>query len=319
MIVSHFVSFQHFSHRSTGQGYGTYSHGRGRYGSPGSGGYKGNSFTHDESFMDVATYFALLVWLMPFYLFLSLSANDNALPVAGESPRVSTAGATQPLSSSTSHASDKARPPPIQITESNHTPSNRHQRKHSSILKKSFASAFSLVPAALKPASARGGMSGQRSGLIASPVRSHPPSPALGLGFANGSPNLGGAGWVNGGSAGGLGTPPVGPPPRSPVLGSSIGASAGSNYFGGEPQRRDSLHAPGVPLRRHTSDDGLGIGSALGGEPAGLGFGLSGRDSPSLGARSGWDSPVSMSPRLGAMTGFESVQTGGAAGLSKRK
>lgn len=127
----------------------------------------------------------------------------------------------------------------------------------------------------------------------------------------------GGGGWVNGGQVGGPGTPPVGPPPRSPVLGTSVGASG--NYFGGEqPQRRDSLQVGGMPMRRQASEDAFGSGG-LGVEGAGLGLGLSGRDSPSLGARGGWDSPVSMSPRMGAVSGFESVQGGGAAGLSKRK
>jgi hypothetical protein len=34
----------------------------------------------DVSFGDVATFFGICVWLLPFYLFLSLSANDNVLP-----------------------------------------------------------------------------------------------------------------------------------------------------------------------------------------------------------------------------------------------
>lgn len=32
------------------------------------------------AFMDVAAFFAVCVWFVPLYLFLSLSANDNALP-----------------------------------------------------------------------------------------------------------------------------------------------------------------------------------------------------------------------------------------------
>lgn len=35
--------------------------------------------------MDIATFFGICVWLVPFYLFLSLSANDNVLPSAGTS------------------------------------------------------------------------------------------------------------------------------------------------------------------------------------------------------------------------------------------
>lgn len=36
------------------------------------------------SFMDVAAFFAICVWLVPLFLFLSLSANDNVLPQQGE-------------------------------------------------------------------------------------------------------------------------------------------------------------------------------------------------------------------------------------------
>lgn len=52
VIVSHFVSFQHFSHRSGGHGYGSYNAGQGRY--TGGGAYKG-TYSHEQSFMDVAT------------------------------------------------------------------------------------------------------------------------------------------------------------------------------------------------------------------------------------------------------------------------
>jgi len=34
------------------------------------------------SFFDIATFFGICVWLVPLFLFLSLSANDNALPVS---------------------------------------------------------------------------------------------------------------------------------------------------------------------------------------------------------------------------------------------
>lgn len=34
-------------------------------------------------FASIATFFGLCVWLAPLFLFLSLSANDNALPISG--------------------------------------------------------------------------------------------------------------------------------------------------------------------------------------------------------------------------------------------
>lgn len=36
------------------------------------------------SFMDVAAFFAVCVWFIPLFLFLSLSANDNVIPSFGE-------------------------------------------------------------------------------------------------------------------------------------------------------------------------------------------------------------------------------------------
>ena len=33
-------------------------------------------------FTDIATFFGICVWLVPLFLFLSLSANDNALPTS---------------------------------------------------------------------------------------------------------------------------------------------------------------------------------------------------------------------------------------------
>lgn len=33
-------------------------------------------------FAEVATFFGICVWLVPLFLFLSLSANDNALPTS---------------------------------------------------------------------------------------------------------------------------------------------------------------------------------------------------------------------------------------------
>ncbi|KAG2209304.1 hypothetical protein INT46_003973 [Mucor plumbeus] len=38
--------------------------------------------THYKPFMDIAAFFGLCVWLVPFAYFISLSANDNALPTS---------------------------------------------------------------------------------------------------------------------------------------------------------------------------------------------------------------------------------------------
>ncbi|KAL9550712.1 hypothetical protein MBANPS3_004604 [Mucor bainieri] len=40
--------------------------------------------THYKPFMDIAAFFGLCVWLVPFAYFISLSANDNALPTSSD-------------------------------------------------------------------------------------------------------------------------------------------------------------------------------------------------------------------------------------------
>lgn len=39
------------------------------------------------SFSEIASYFGLCVWLVPFALFVSLSASDNVLPTMGSTER----------------------------------------------------------------------------------------------------------------------------------------------------------------------------------------------------------------------------------------
>jgi len=48
--------------------------------------YRGGLVVKVPSFGDMATFFGICVWLTPLFLFLSLSANDNTLPTAGEYP-----------------------------------------------------------------------------------------------------------------------------------------------------------------------------------------------------------------------------------------
>lgn len=77
VLLSHFLSFRYFSDRSAS----AYPH-HGRH--AGRHARYANTASHEDSFLDVATYFAVCVWLVPFYLFLSLSANDNVLPSSGK-------------------------------------------------------------------------------------------------------------------------------------------------------------------------------------------------------------------------------------------
>ncbi|KAF5359058.1 hypothetical protein D9758_004792 [Tetrapyrgos nigripes] len=46
--------------------------------------YRAGPHVHAHSFAEIATFFGMCVWLVPLFLFLSLSANDNALPTSSE-------------------------------------------------------------------------------------------------------------------------------------------------------------------------------------------------------------------------------------------
>ncbi|SCZ92664.1 BZ3500_MvSof-1268-A1-R1_Chr5-2g08082 [Microbotryum saponariae] len=82
VIANHFVSLNYFSERARSTGY---HGGRGaNTGSRWSSAHLSHASNHEETFLDVATYFGVCVWLCPFFLFLSLSANNNVLPSKGD-------------------------------------------------------------------------------------------------------------------------------------------------------------------------------------------------------------------------------------------
>ncbi|EGX96165.1 Transmembrane adaptor Erv26 [Cordyceps militaris CM01] len=70
VLVDHYVWFRHFSDTQTSS-------------------YQRASYYDDvevPSFTMIASYFGLCVWLVPFALFVSLSAGDNVLPTMGTEP-----------------------------------------------------------------------------------------------------------------------------------------------------------------------------------------------------------------------------------------
>lgn len=67
VLINHYVWFKHFSHGQE-RAYQNYSY----YDTP-----------DIPSFTEIASYFGLCVWLVPFALFVSLSASDNILPTMG--------------------------------------------------------------------------------------------------------------------------------------------------------------------------------------------------------------------------------------------
>lgn len=78
VLLNHYVWFKHFSHRQERA-------------------YQRMSSYYDlpddiPSFTEIASYFGLCVWLVPFALFVSLSASDNVLPTMGSEPSPSVSG-----------------------------------------------------------------------------------------------------------------------------------------------------------------------------------------------------------------------------------
>ncbi|OAL53330.1 DUF396-domain-containing protein [Pyrenochaeta sp. DS3sAY3a] len=68
VIVNHYLWFRHFSAPPPSSAYSAYPYGRD---------------ANIPSFTEIASYFGLCVWLVPFALFVSLSAGENVLPSMG--------------------------------------------------------------------------------------------------------------------------------------------------------------------------------------------------------------------------------------------
>lgn len=78
VLVDHYVWFKHFSHHQER----AYQNMASYYDTP----------DDVPTFTEIASYFGLCVWLVPFALFVSLSASDNILPTMGSEPSSSSAG-----------------------------------------------------------------------------------------------------------------------------------------------------------------------------------------------------------------------------------
>ncbi|GAA5871045.1 hypothetical protein JCM16303_001674 [Sporobolomyces ruberrimus] len=302
VLLSHYLSFRHFSAKQSSSThhytrYNAYNHRRGAFGK-----------RQDEGFLEVATFFAVCVWLVPFYLFLSLSANDNVLPSSGETPGPS-------RRTSTAITPNSPVPPSPTL--------GRHQRQRSSMMKTALSSAFSIVPSVLRPSSLssnlnnnipistgtgsgndsndrmlrspsptigfqpfgnssstsmRGGGGSQREGLLVSS------SPTTGSFFTSGQ--TGPWGNTTGGAVSPLqqpSSPSLGasyPPPGGRGLGLGMGTGATS------PALR-AIHPPGMPPRRHTTagDEGSFV-AAVGGEGGNGSLGMGGYSASSVGRKS---------------------------------
>ncbi|KIY69756.1 DUF396-domain-containing protein [Cylindrobasidium torrendii FP15055 ss-10] len=78
VVTDHFLWFFHFTSRTA-----SYNEQARRYGTRSAGTRLG--------FKEIASFFGICVWLAPLFLFLSLSANDNALPTTGSSESIAAA------------------------------------------------------------------------------------------------------------------------------------------------------------------------------------------------------------------------------------
>ena len=77
VVVNHWVWFRHFS-ESPSYSEQHYKYGGSRYLRD-----RYSSTTTQPTFTEIASYFGLCVWLVPFALFVSLSAGENVLPSMG--------------------------------------------------------------------------------------------------------------------------------------------------------------------------------------------------------------------------------------------
>lgn len=80
VLLNHYVWFKHFSSHQER----AYQNMSSYYDTP----------TDMPSFSEIASYFGLCVWLVPFCLFVSLSASDNVLPTMGSEPSSSVVDST---------------------------------------------------------------------------------------------------------------------------------------------------------------------------------------------------------------------------------
>lgn len=78
VLLNHYVWFKHFSHHQER----AYQNMSSYYDTP----------SNMPTFTEIASYFGICVWLVPFALFVSLSASDNVLPTMGHEGSVGAGG-----------------------------------------------------------------------------------------------------------------------------------------------------------------------------------------------------------------------------------
>ncbi|KAI9633169.1 transmembrane adaptor Erv26-domain-containing protein [Dioszegia hungarica] len=226
VIADHFTWFFHFANKANEAK--RRSPNRYSYGAP-----KGRG-EGEHGFMDVAAFFGICVWAAPLFLFLSLSANDNALPSSMASAPPSPGNAID-LNSPFLNGSPRPRQPAAPRT---------------SILKSLLVPLVSLLPR-LRRKNRRNdeGLLAPRTPIRGSPL--HSPVPMSGttgyFPWGNGPGSFAGAGGSGpGGGSGGLsrpGTPGAGP-------GASAYASASSSTSAFSSLSPEMAKKPTIALQR---------------------------------------------------------------------
>ncbi|WVF66587.1 hypothetical protein IAT40_001327 [Kwoniella sp. CBS 6097] len=302
VVADHFTWFFHFA--AVAQDAKKYrNQPKYRYGgSSGNSVVGGRGGKKSPAFGDVAAFFAICVWFVPLFLFLSLSANDNVIPSFGDA-NASPGATTVDLSS----------PGPGQQHRGSGTQSPTHRqlraRSSTSLVKSVLNPLLSLLPKIKRTSRNRGneeGLIAPRTPVRGSPLHSPvimPQSTSQSSYFPWGSSSedvqsgLGGSPFHSNSGSGSSGRTP--PPPRRIQSEISISKGTGSPGTGtvnprGIATRNGKPALPGMvppgvgagdiieaqkrmsPLRLNTSDStGLGVGSPAGG----VGVGVAGSSS----------------------------------------
>ncbi|GHJ88290.1 hypothetical protein NliqN6_4692 [Naganishia liquefaciens] len=176
VVADHFLWFFYFAEKAQEAKRWNGSAKRFRQQAGGSAGKQG------PTFMDVAAFFAVCVWFVPLFLFLSLSANDNVLPQMDQAPGTpSGLGRTVDLSSSPHrpHLSlDIQSGKGYDYLSSQSHPHTTTSRGPTSLVKSLLAPVLALVPGARRTSRGRQhdeGIIAPRTPLKGSPL----PSPRL--------------------------------------------------------------------------------------------------------------------------------------------
>ncbi|KAJ3986704.1 DUF396-domain-containing protein [Lentinula detonsa] len=134
VIADHFLWFFYFAHLTQDAKHQRYHQGRGAITAP--------------SFTEIVTFFGACVWLTPLFIFLSLSANDNAIPL--RSGDMFTPNSPIYILKRSLHAAEPSSP---SMKKTRFTPKQPRQSLLRSILSKIPGSKFSRNEGLIAPAS----------------------------------------------------------------------------------------------------------------------------------------------------------------------